>query len=67
VTDVAIGAALTQAIGLERQARAAWQDAETAMEKQAAQLVMRQTAAVIGTLKDWLAARAQVAAAQQAR
>lgn len=59
MTDQAIGVALTHATALEREARAYWQAAPTRAEREAALLVVRQTTAVIRSLEQWIAARAQ--------
>lgn len=62
MTDVALGAALTEAERLEKAARAHWQAAATLEEREAALLVVRHDTAVIRALKDWIAMRAQVLA-----
>lgn len=62
MTDQALGAALTQAIVLERDARAQWQAATTLAERDAALLVVRHTTAVIRSLEQWMAARLAVIA-----
>jgi hypothetical protein len=62
MTEAALGAALTQAAELERAARAHWQAAETLAERDAALRVVRHATAVIVSLKDWIATRAQALA-----
>lgn len=62
MTNDAIAAALTQNIVLERAARAHWQAAVTLAERDAALLVVRHVTAVIRSLEDWIATRAQALA-----
>lgn len=57
MTDDAIAAALRQAIGLERDARAHWHAAPTVDEQQAALEVVRHSTATIRSLEKLTAAR----------
>ena len=62
MTDQGLGAALTESERLEKAARAHWQAADTVAEQQAALLVVRHATAVMKSLKDWIAMRAQLLA-----
>ena len=58
MSDDALATALTQAIVIEKAARAHWQAAAALAEREAALLVVRQVTPVIRALEDWVAMRA---------
>lgn len=58
MTDQQIGAALTQAVVLEREARAHWQVAPDVAERDAALSMVRLVTPVIRALEQWITARA---------
>ena len=61
MTDQRLAEALTTAVVLEREARIAWQHADTpVMEGQAALAVVRHVTATIRALEHWIAVRAAV-------